>query len=195
MASLTPAFSFKPLRVSDLPFLREWLLRPHVAEWWGPADSEDELREDYLAHDREPNATRAFIAYQGPNPAGFIQAYVVLGSGGGWWEGETDPGARGIDQFLADGNRLGMGTGQTMIRAFLAQLFIDPEVTVVQTDPDPANIRAVRCYKSAGFKEVGVVDTTDGPALLMRCTRQSLSEANANAAKPFPRADLHRLGT
>ncbi len=182
MAPLTPAFSFKPLQVSDLPLLREWLIRPHVAEWWGPADSEDELREDYFAHDHEPNATRAFIAYQGRTAVGFIQAYVVLGSGGGWWEEEADPGARGIDQFLADGTQLGLGMGQAMIRAFLSELFIDSKVTVVQTDPDPTNIRAIRCYKYAGFQEVGVVSTPDGPALLMRCTRQSLGEASANAA-------------
>ena len=40
-------FTFTPLRDADLPLLREWLLRPHVAEWWGPAESIEELRRDY----------------------------------------------------------------------------------------------------------------------------------------------------
>ena len=34
-------------------------------------------------------------------PIGYAQSYVALGSGDGWWEEETDPGVRGIDQSLA----------------------------------------------------------------------------------------------
>jgi aminoglycoside 6'-N-acetyltransferase Ib len=86
------------------------------------------------------------------------------------------------DQFLAEQSQLGKGTGSAMIRAFLTQVFSDPAVTVVQTDPSPTNLRAVRCYKRSGFQEVGLVSTPDGLAMLMRCTRQSLSRASHNAA-------------
>jgi RimJ/RimL family protein N-acetyltransferase len=58
-----------------------------------------------------------------------------------------------------------------MLRAFLQRLFADPQVTVVQTDPDPRNERAIRAYGRAGFRAVGEVETPDGPALLMRCGR------------------------
>jgi RimJ/RimL family protein N-acetyltransferase len=172
-------FHFAPLREDDLAMLRSWLQRPHAAHWWGPTPSIAELREDYVTPAGEPNATRAHIAHLGGEPVGFIQSYVVMGSGGGWWEGETDPGARGIDQFLAEEARLGQGLGRRMIRAFLAKLFDDPAVTVVQTDPQPSNERAIRCYTAAGFRAVGQVDTPDGPALLMRCTRQTLAESLA----------------
>ena len=104
-------------------------------------------------------------------PVGFIQCYVVMGSGDGWWEAETDPGARGIDQFLADPDRLGRGLGRAMIGAFVERLFADPSVTVVQTDPDPANVRAIRCYEAAGFERVALVATPGGDALLMRRRR------------------------
>jgi aminoglycoside 6'-N-acetyltransferase-1b len=40
-------------------------------------------------------------------------------------------------------------------------------VTKIQTDPAPTNLRAIRCYEKAGFRKVGIVDTPDGPALLM----------------------------
>ena len=153
--------------------LREWLCRPHVAEWWGPAESLDELRENYVLHAALPNATLACIAHLGSGPIGFIQSYVVMDSGGGWWKDESDPGARGIDQFLADPDRLGQGLGSAMIRAFLDRLFADPAVTVVQTDPDPRNERAIRSYRRAGFLPAGNILTPDGPALLMRCTRDS----------------------
>ena len=158
--------------------LREWLMRPHVAEWWGQADSIEELRDSYIAQSNEANATRAYIAYQGSIAVGFIQSYVVMGSGGGWWEQETDPGARGTDQFLAAASELGKGLGTAMIRVFLNRLFADPEVTVVQTDPHPTNLRAIRSYKKAGFQEVETVTTPDGLAVLMRCTRQSLRRAS-----------------
>jgi len=77
--------------------LREWLLRPHVAKWWGPAESISELREEYIV--------RAYIAYLRGSPIGLIQSYVVIGSGAGWWKEETDPGARGTDQFLPEASR------------------------------------------------------------------------------------------
>lgn len=170
-------FTFRPLQESDLPTLREWLLRPHVAQWWGPAESIAQLRENYIAGAAETGATRAYIAYEGAAPIGFIQVYVVMGAGGGWWPEETDPGARGTDQFLAEARRMGRGLSPAMLRAFLEQLFAEPAVTVVQTDPDPTNRRAIRAYARAGFHEVGLVTTPDGPALLMRCTRQSLARA------------------
>lgn len=162
-------FTFQPIREQDLPLLREWLLRPHVAEWWGPAGSIDELRGDFVTHAREPDATRAYIVFHDAEPIGFIQSYVVMGSGDGWWENETDPGARGTDQFLADPNRLDQGLGSAMIRSFLVQLFSDQRVTVIQTDPHPTNARAIAAYARAGFLPVRQVTTPDGAALLMRC--------------------------
>jgi RimJ/RimL family protein N-acetyltransferase len=167
--SSVSSFHFRPLREEDLTVLREWLLRPHVAAWWGPADSIDELRSEYLLSVDLPNAMRAYIAHMDGEPIGFIQAYVVMGCGGGWWESETDPGARGIDQFLAEADQLGRGLGRAMIRVFVRRLFADPGVTVVQTDPDLRNERAIRCYAAAGFLPVGPVITPDGHALLMRC--------------------------
>ena len=162
-------FEFTPLAEADLTMLQGWLRLPHVAQWWGPADPLDELREDFL----RGGTTRAFIARLGGEAVGFVQCYVVLGSGDGWWPDETDPGARGIDQFLAHQALLNQGLGRAMVRAFVAKLFEDPAVSVVQTDPSPDNPRAIRCYAAAGFEAVGEVVTPDGAALLMRCRRRA----------------------
>lgn len=160
-------FDFEPLREAHLPMLQEWLTRSHAAQWWQPTPTVAELREDYLlpAH---ADGTHAFIVHHARRAIGFIQSYRVMGAGGGWWPDEADPGARGIDQFLADGATL----GRAMIRAFLGRLFEDAAVTVVQTDPHPANERAIRCYRAAGFADAARVETPDGPALLMRCRRE-----------------------
>jgi RimJ/RimL family protein N-acetyltransferase len=171
MTSCNGALSFRPLRADDLPLLHGWLARPHVRQWWGEPSSLAELAEDFLPKTNDQSGTRGFIALRGGEPIGFIQRYVVMGSGDGWWEDETDPGARGIDQFLAHADQLGQGLGSAMVRAFVAQLFEDPAVSKVQTDPSPDNERAIRCYCRAGFEPLGEVATPDGPALLMVCRR------------------------
>jgi len=104
-------------------------------------------------------------------PIGYIQSYVAAEAGDGWWPDEHDPGVRGIDQFLADGDRLDQGLGSQMVRQFAQFLFKDPTVTKIQTDPKPGNQRAIRCYEKAGFQRIGVVATPDGPALLMAIER------------------------
>ena len=167
-----PGLRFEPLREADLALLHAWLQRAHVAAWWQPTPTVDELRADYFGP--EADAAQACMAWHEGEPIGFIQCYSVVHSGAGWWPDETDPGARGIDQFLADGTRLGQGLGRAMIRAFLEQVFADPAVTVVQTDPQPGNERAIRCYRAAGFRDAGIVQTPDGPALLMRLRRDQL---------------------
>ena len=165
---------FEPLREDDLPMLVEWFARPHVLRWWHWTPDAAELREEYLA---EPSDVRGFIASEGQRPFGFVQSYVVMGAGGGWWPDETDPGARGIDQFLADEADLGRGLGRAMVRAFVEDvLFADPVVTQVQIDPEPSNERAIRAYAAAGFVAEREVDTPDGRALLMR-RRRELSAA------------------
>ena len=166
-------FKFHPLGESDLPLLRSWLLRPHVAKWWGVADSIAELRHDYLFGANRASGTRAYVVWHANRTIGFIQSYVVMGSGGGWWESESDPGSRGIDQFLGEEADLGQGIGSAMVRAYVERLFSDPEVTVVQTDPSPENTRAIRSYEKVGFQTIGPVTTPDGAAVLMRLTREA----------------------
>ena len=163
--------TFKPLALNDLPLLHEWLRRPHVAQWWLERPSLIELEQDYLQHDAGESSTRAYIAIVDGAPIGFIQSYVAMGTGDGWWEQEIDPGRRGIDQFLANEKQLGQGLGSAMVAAFVSQLFQDPAVTSVQTDPSPGNDRAIRCYRRSGFVVQAQVETPDGPALLMLRTR------------------------
>jgi len=173
------AISFRPLTRDDLPLIHEWLLRPHVAEWWDSPASLAEVAEEFGSLIDGGGTHRGFVALRDRVPMGLIQSYVVIGSGDGWWEDEQDPGARGVDQFLADADQLNRGLGTAMLRAFLAELFSDPAVTVVQADRSPDNHRAIRCYVKAGFAAVGEVATPDGPALLMRCSRARFAEAGA----------------
>lgn len=171
------AITFRALTESDLPVLHLWLARPHVTEWWGPAPTLEEVRAEYLprltlpdvAPLDAPAGVAQYLAYEGDTPFAYIQAYRVMAhQADGWWLDETDPFAMGVDQFIGLSERLGQGLGTRLLQAFIAFIFSDPRVTSIQTDPDPTNARAIACYRRAGFTDVGLVETLDGPALLMR---------------------------
>lgn len=159
---------FEPLTRADLPMLREWLARPHVAEWWEGPPSPEEMEADYGPSIDGRVSHWCYIVHGDGGAIGFTQAYAPAAfHAEGWWLEEHDPDMRGIDQFLAAGELLGRGIGTAVVRAFVDTLFRDPAVTRVQTDPDPANLRAIRCYEKAGFRAERVVETPDGRALLM----------------------------
>lgn len=160
----------------DLPMLHDWLNRPHIVEWWGGEESRptlDEVLEHYHPGVLEKVAVTPTIAMWAGEPIGYGQSYVVLGNGGGWWEDETDPGVRGIDQFLANPAELNMGRGTMLVRALVELLFAEPAVTKIQTDPAPSNHRAIRCYEKAGFLQQRLITTPDGLAVYMSQTRQA----------------------
>jgi RimJ/RimL family protein N-acetyltransferase len=158
---------FRLLTEEDLPTLLEWLQRPHLAGWWEGCDSLEELKEEYLPLMDERPQTKGYIASLDGTSIGYIQSYVAMDAGDGWWAEERDPGVRGIDQFLADEGQLGRGIGTQMVRSFTALLFEDPAVTRIQADPSPQNERAIRCYEKAGFRKAGMIETPDGKAMLM----------------------------
>ena len=78
---------------------------------------------------------------------------------------------RGLDVFLASESHLDHGLGSTAVAAFVDRLFEDPQVTEIIADPAPDNLRAVHCFRNAGFIARQVVKTPDGPALLMTLPR------------------------
>lgn len=164
----TYIFEFKRFAPEHVPLMYEWLRRPHVAEWWGDPPSLEEIAEEYV-HRRKVDPY--IVTIQGGRPIGFIQSYVAMKSGDGWWPNERDPGVVGIDQFFAEPEMLGKGMGTAMIRAFVERLFESPRVTRVQVDPSPKNHRAIRCYEKVGFESQGLIETPDGPAWYMTIHR------------------------
>ena len=168
-----PEFHFAPLAEHQLPLLCEWLNRSHVAEWWDGPASLGAVREKYLPR-IDSTLVSPSVAFLNDVPVGFIQSYVVAEQNNGWWPDERDPGLIGIDQFLADADSLGKGLGTEMVSQFVRLLFQNPAVTSIQTDPAPSNLRAIRCYAKVGFRKLGVVETPDGPALLMIISRAAV---------------------
>ena len=88
---------------------------------------------------------------------------------------------RGIDQSLANASQWAKAWEPKLVRALVELLFNDPEVTKIQTDPSPSNLRAIRCYEKAGFERQGTVTTPDGPAVYMVQTRQAFERTRSVA--------------
>jgi len=164
-------FTFRTLSESDIPMLHRWLRRPHLLEWWRGEQSLQDVRAKYLPRIRTEDGARPFIALLDGEPAGYIQYYLADKGDPDWWPDwwpdGPGPGVLGIDQFLADPERLGRGLGTLMVSAFVARLFEDPSVTEIRVDPHPDNERAIRCYEKVGFRRVGPFTSPDGPAVLM----------------------------
>jgi aminoglycoside 6'-N-acetyltransferase len=144
----------------DLPMIRRWLQTPEVVRWWGQPDEQYALVSGDLDH---PDMDQ-FIVSLDEHPFGYIQCYALSTWNQGF--GTQPPGTRGIDQFIGVPDMIGRGHGSGFIRQFVERVLISGIPRVV-TDPDPGNRRAVRAYAKAGFQSERVVDTPDGPALLM----------------------------
>ena len=180
MSTIEVTVTLRRMNEHDLPMLHDWLNRPHTVEWWGGEAERptlEEVRKHYLPRVMAKESVTPYIAMMGEEPVGFAQSYIALGSSDGWWKNETDPGVRGIDQFLANPTQLNKGLGTKLVRALVEHLFENPAVTAIQTDPAPNNHRAIRCYEKAGFVQQGVITTPDGPAVYMLQSRHAFERA------------------
>jgi AacA4 family aminoglycoside N(6')-acetyltransferase len=174
MNSASNPVTLRLMTQADLPMLHDWLNRAHIVEWWGGEAARptlDDVIREYTPRVLAQENVTPYIAMLDDQPIGYAQSYTALGSGGGWWEGETDPGVRGIDQSLAEATLLGQGIGTHMVRALVDLLFADPLVSKIQIDPAPNNARAIRCYEKAGFTQQKTIVTPDGAAVYMVQTR------------------------
>ena len=170
VTSTSSVVTLRLMTEQDIPMLHEWLGQPHIVEWWGGEERRptlSETRAHYLPRVLAKDRVTPYIAMLGNVPIGYAQSYVALGCGEGWWEDETDPGVRGIDQSLAHPDLLSKGLGTQLVTSLVELLFLDPTVTKIHTDPAPTNARAIRCYEKAGFRRIGTIVTPDGPAVYM----------------------------
>ncbi len=155
------AYQFREMASGDLPQVKTWLAHPHVIEWWGGTDQQFALVQDDLANP----AMRQFIVEFDCTPFAYVQNYDL----DEWPDAvfrTLPPGTHAIDQFIGEPDMVDHGHGSAFIRALVDQLLADGAPCVI-TDPDVENARAIRCYEKAGFSKRSVVNTLEGPALLM----------------------------
>ena len=155
-------YEFVPMTSADLPRVRRWLETPHVSGWWHDPAEQFELVSGDLDH---PDMAQFIVASE-RRPFAYLQCYNLSDWNTGF--GPQPDGTRGLDQFIGEADMLDRGHGSAFIRSFTERLLANGAPRVV-IDPDPANARAIRAYEKAGFSKDRIVDTPDGPALLMVC--------------------------
>jgi aminoglycoside 6'-N-acetyltransferase len=154
-------YTFRLATHADLPMLRRWLQVPEVVQWWGDPEEQEALITEDLDN---PLMIGRIVSYAG-RPFAYAQDYAVHSWPQPHFEG-LPPGTRSIDSFIGERDMLGLGHGSGFLRA-LAQSLIDEGAPMVAIDPDVENHRARRAYAKAGFVGEEVVETGEGPAVLM----------------------------
>lgn len=134
----------RPATVADRDRLREILLEPAVAAWWGPRRPDEDVADDWLEGDE---ATVVFAIEDEGVVIGSIQ-----------YSEERDPDYRhaGIDLFLGTAWH-GLGLGPDAIRTLARYLFDVRGHHRLVIDPAAANERAIAAYRKVGFVPVGIM--------------------------------------
>lgn len=161
------SFTFRPLTSDDFDQLRTWHKAPHVAMWWDDEPIEETLADysNYVEGRREEGLTIFIVVHEGQD-IGMLQVYDAFAADDGWWPDEPE-GTFGMDCFIGEPHLLEIGLGSTMVRQMGGELLAREGVTRLIIDPDPKNTRAIRAYEKAGYTQVGVIETPDGPSMLM----------------------------
>ena len=135
MAGARAELTLRPLAEADIPELTRIIRTPAVARWW----------DDGVPWD-DPDATMLTIEADG-RIAGLIQ-----------YAEETDAKYRhaSIDIFL-DPSFHGRGLGTEAVRRVVRLLIDERGHHRITIDPAADNAAAIRSYRKAGFRPVGVM--------------------------------------
>jgi len=141
-----------PTTEDDVDLLAQWFASPDFVEHWGGVPiSRDEVAEKYVGR-RRPRVESFLVLAQG-TPVGYAQ----------YWHAGVAEG--GIDMVLAPEAR-GRALGPDAARALLAHLGGNLGWRRVTVDPVRGNVRAVRAWEKAGFRQV----SSEAENLLMEFT-------------------------
>jgi aminoglycoside 6'-N-acetyltransferase len=136
-----PRVTLRPVRTDDAEALTRIFSDPTVAQWWGdPARSvHDAMNPD--------DGESGFVIEVGTDAVGFIQCYE-----------ELDPMYRsaGIDLALRS-EWQGQGLGPDAIKMLATFLIKERGHHRLTIDPAAHNSRAIKAYRSVGFRPVGIM--------------------------------------
>jgi aminoglycoside 6'-N-acetyltransferase len=145
--------------------LERWLSTPEVVRWWGEPLEQAALLEEDLANP----LMAMLIVSVGGRPFAYAQHYDVHS----WPQphfSALPPGARAVDAFIGEPDMIGRGHGSAFLGQ-LTRLLLQQGAPVVAIDPGADNLRARAAYRRAGFQGESVVETDEGPAVLMLSAR------------------------
>ena len=130
-----------PQAEKDLDALVAILREPSVARWWGPQESDEELRESLRSDDV------AFTIRVDGDVAGWLNVWSV---------DEPDCRWAALDIFLGP-NHQDRGIGPRALRLAIDWLIAERGHHRFTIDPDARTARAIRAYEKVGFRRVGTM--------------------------------------
>lgn len=142
------ALRLRPLSDGDVPQLKAWLCRAHVARWY-------EHPAAWLAEVQNRHGEfcwiHHYIAELDGRAVGFGQHYAY-GDSGEAWHGETEiAGTYSIDYLIGERADLGKGLGKALVLALLNEIRRERGARRVIVQPDAENAASRGALLSAGF--------------------------------------------
>ena len=166
-------FDFVPVKSGDLPLLQFWLQQPHVRVWFGPPEIwmweiSEYFTEPWFEAYKVDLAGRPIAYLQCIDPRGAPPELIAPFS----FLRDAPVGTRALDFCIGEVDCLGRGYCAQIVVQFVKRVIARPDVWRLIVDPDPPNERAIRCYARAGFRRTEIVQTPDGPSLIMELIRR-----------------------
>jgi aminoglycoside 6'-N-acetyltransferase len=147
----------RPATEADVPTLKAWDKEPHVIAATTDEEDADEAHEGVTWEDEiamQSDVYRYYIATLNGRPIGAMLIIDPHLEPTHYW-GEIEPNLRALDIWIGPADMLGLGHGETMMRAAIGLCFADSAVTAIVIDPLASNNRAHKFYQRIGFKPEG----------------------------------------
>ena len=141
--------------------IKRWLAAPHVREWWGDPAEQSAL----VSGDLDEPAMDQYIVSADGRAFGYLQCYDLTAWNSGF--GEQPKGTRGIDLFIGEIAMIEGGHGRRWIRALCRRAPGRRRTAHRHRSRSEQCSRACAPMRRPGFARVGMVETPDGPSLLM----------------------------
>ena len=147
------AIAFRRFGAADLQPLYLWLSRPHVAKWYSPSPrSFAEFVAKYGPRTEEAHPVQAFIVNVDGADCGYIQTYPIDGFPEYAARLGCEPGAAGLDLFIADSWRMNHGLGRGILRQFVEEVVFGANAaTQCVAGPAEGNLASIRAFEKSGF--------------------------------------------
>ncbi|MCI4042500.1 GNAT family N-acetyltransferase [Streptomyces sp. TRM75563] len=141
-----------PTTEDDLDLLAGWFASPDFVAYWGGVPlTRAEVAEKYVGR-RRPRVQSYLVLAEGA-PVGYAQFWHADATEDGTEDRTEGSMEGGIDLVLQPASQ-GRGFGPDATRALLAHLGGELGWRRVTADPVRENVRAVRAWEKAGFRQV-----------------------------------------
>ena len=158
------SYAFRPMAAADLPTVRRWLAKPHVAEWWGDPDGAIRVSE------RRPDLPGRRSIHRRRRRAGPF-AYLQCYDPGAWPRSvvlaRMPSGTRGIDQFIGEARHDRAGSRLRLRSRLCRPPARSRRAANLDRPRSRQRARHQAPTRRPAFASNGRSETPDGAALLM----------------------------